>query len=49
MSNTLHMKTYFDDFLKNIRLSEEQKKALVDAHTELRITSMLMLALATYW
>lgn len=36
MSNTLHMKTYFDDFLKNIRLSEEQKKALVDAHTELR-------------
>ncbi len=36
MSNTLHMKTHFDDFLKNIRLSEEQKKALVDAHTELR-------------
>lgn len=36
MARTQHMKSYFDDFLKNVRLSEEQKKALVDAHTQLR-------------
>lgn len=36
MSSTPHMNSYFDDFLKNIRLSADQKKALVDAHTQLR-------------
>lgn len=36
MPSTPHMETYFKDFLKEIRLDDEQKDALVNAHTQLR-------------
>ena len=36
MPSTPHMETYFKDFLKEIRLEDEQKDALVNAHTQLR-------------
>lgn len=36
MPSTPHMETYFKDFLKEIRLGDEQKDALVNAHTQLR-------------
>ncbi|PNV65867.1 nucleotidyltransferase [Rubneribacter badeniensis] len=36
MTSTPHMNSYFDDFLKNIRLSKSQKATLVEAHTRLR-------------
>ena len=36
MPSTPHMTTYFEDFLKEIRLEDEQKDALVSAHTKLR-------------
>ena len=36
MPSTPHMKIHFDDFLKKIRLDDEQKNALVNAHSQLR-------------
>ena len=36
MPSTPHMEPYFKDFLKEIRLEDEQKDALVNAHTQLR-------------
>lgn len=36
MPSTPHMNSYFDDFLKRIRLTDSQKSALVEAHNRLR-------------
>lgn len=36
MPATPHMTTYFQDFLKEIRLGDDQKDALVNSHTQLR-------------
>lgn len=36
MSSLPHLTSYFEDFLKNIRLEREQTSALIEAHTQLR-------------
>ncbi|MDJ1649891.1 MULTISPECIES: SMODS domain-containing nucleotidyltransferase [Gordonibacter] len=36
MTSIPHMRSYFDDFLKEIRLTDDQRSALIEAHERLR-------------